>query len=332
MNLAIQTKHISKVYDASHGWRLGRKEAPLTAVDDVNLSVPEGELYGLLGPNGAGKTTLVKMLCTLILPTTGTASVAGASLRDERKIRAVSGLVVSDERSFFWRLSVRRNLNFFATMHGLYGWKASSRIDAVLHDVGLVERAHQRFSDLSSGMRQRLAIARALLHQPKVLFLDEPTRSLDPIATQKLHDLIRRVMVERKMTVLLITHDLAEAEKLCDRVALMHQARIQKTGRPADLRRELNPEVFYTLVVGPLTVSQISYLQEQIPDLQWSNRSSMDDACVIKFQAGEQDGILTAVIDYLRQNDVRLFKIEAKPPSLEDVFAYYTRERFGAKS
>ncbi len=325
MEPAIKTQQISKVFTPSTGWRQRGEKVSITAVDDVTLTVGKGELFGLLGPNGAGKTTLVKMLCTLILPTSGTATVAGIDLRDERKIRAVSGLVVSDERSFFWRLSVQRNLEFFAAMYGLNGRNASARIEAVVRDVDLIDRAGQRFSDLSSGMRQRLAIARALLHEPKILFLDEPTRSLDPIATRHLHELILRVREERQMTILLITHDLAEAEKLCDRVALMHQARLRKVGKPQDLRRHLNPQRYYTLATSPISEEKCRALQEIIPTIVCSQPGEIKPRSEVRFRASEDDDELTAVIDFLRQNDVKVFAVTGGPPSLEDVFTHFTR-------
>jgi len=324
MDLAIETDCISKVYHPPDGWRRRTKKVPVTAVDCVSLSVPQGELFGLLGPNGAGKTTLVKMLCTLILPSSGTATVAGADLRDERRIRAAVGLVVSDERSFFWRLSVQRNLEFFAAMYGLSKIDASARIQAVLKDVDLLDRAGQRFSNLSSGMRQRLAIARALLHQPKILFLDEPTRSLDPIATGQLHDLILHVRAERQMTVFLITHNLAEAEKLCNRVALMHEAQIRTIGQPTELRRHLYPQRTYTISAGPIGDSEFHGLRELIPTLDQSEQSKIEQVHELRFKADDRNGELTTVIDYLRQHDVKILAIESTPPSLEDVFAHYT--------
>ncbi len=326
MELAIKTQQISKIFTPSSGWRRRGERVSITAVDDITLAVDKGELFGLLGPNGAGKTTLVKMLCTLILPTHGTATVAGIDLHDERKIRAVSGLVVSDERSFFWRLSVQRNLEFFAAMYGFNSKNASFRAAAVLRDVDLLDRAGQRFSDLSSGMRQRLAIARALLHEPKVLFLDEPTRSLDPIATRHLHELILRVREERQMTILLITHDLAEAEKLCDRVALMHRAKIRKIGKPEELRRHLNPQRYYTVATSSISEANCQALQTLIPTIACSQPGENKPGSEVRFIASEEDDQLTAVIDFLRQNGIKIFAVTGGPPSLEDVFSYFTSD------
>ena len=149
--------------------------------------------WGLTGPE---KTTLIKLLCTLIAPDSGRARVMGHDLKQQEAIKYAVGLVVADERSFYWRLSVRHNLDFFAAMLNLPGPAARQRIDAVLEMVGLTAEAGRRVSELSTGMRQRLAIARGLLHQPRLLFLDEPTRSLDPLAAAHLHDLIRRLVAD----------------------------------------------------------------------------------------------------------------------------------------
>lgn len=318
MPTAVETQNLTKIYQPASGWRRQHKEAPVTAVHDVSLTIPTAELFGLLGPNGAGKTTLVKMLCTLIEPSSGTAVINGHSLTQAGAIRAAIGLVVSDERSFYWRLSAQRNLDFFAAMYGLSGETAQERVTAVLQDVDLLEVRERRFSSFSSGMRQRLAIARALLHQPKILFLDEPSRSLDPTATQQLHDLILRLRQAHEMTIFLITHDLNEAEKLCDRVALMHKGHIQTIGNPHDLRRQLNPKQQYTIATPPLATAVQQTLQQQFPNVQI-------DATALHFQSGEEDGLLTAVLTFLHDQQISIQTIDSTPPSLEEVFHHYTQ-------
>lgn len=324
MDTAIRTRQLTKVFARPQGWRRIVNQRPITAVSDINLSIPQGELFGLLGPNGAGKTTLVKMLCTLILPSSGTAEVAGHALADTGAIRAAVGLVVSDERSFFWRLSARRNLDFFAAMHGLHGRAARARIDAVLEQVGLQEEAEQRFSHFSSGMKQRLAIARSLLHQPRILFLDEPSRSLDPTATRQLHDLLRQLVAGQEITVFLITHDLAEAEALCHRLALMHRGRIRATGHPSELRQQLRPHRYYVVTSAPVAAAVLQPLQAGLPGLQHTSAGSYSR---LTFPADEQDGWLTAVIDHLRGHGLAIHAIDSQPATLEEVFAHYTRDQ-----
>jgi ABC-2 type transport system ATP-binding protein len=151
----------------------------VTAVQDADIAVEQGELFGLLGPNGAGKTTLIKLLSTLIVPTAGTAKVNGHDLREQPKIKASIGLVTGDERSFYWRLTGRQNLEFFAGLNGFSADKAARRIDEVLEMIDLTDRAEERFQTYSTGMKQRLSLARGLLHDPPILFMDEPTKSLD---------------------------------------------------------------------------------------------------------------------------------------------------------
>ncbi len=319
---AIEVHHLSKSFDKPEGWQRLSRVTPVTAVSDLSLTIPEGELFGLLGPNGAGKTTLVKMLCTLILPSSGSAAIAGHDLAAAGAIRAAVGLVVSDDRSFYWRLSARRNLAFFAAMHGLYGRAASDRIDQVLRDVDLLDVAERRFGQFSSGMKQRLAIARGMLHRPRILFLDEPSRSLDPTATQRLHDLIRRLMAEQSMTVFLITHDLAEAEALCNRVAFMHKGRIQATGSPSELRRHFRA-MGYRLHVDPLPESVLNTLGH-IPDLVYQSRDSVHQ---IELQAMAGDGVLTAVLDTLHHHNIAIHHIENTPPSLEELFHHFTKDK-----
>lgn len=320
MNMAIETEGLTKRFNTAAGWSRPHPAAVEAAVSDVTLAIPQGELFGLLGPNGAGKTTLTKMLCTLILPTSGRATVAGHSLAQAEQIRAATGLVVTDERSFYWRLSAYHNLQFFAALHGLFGRVAEARIAQVLQDVGLTRYAERRFSDFSSGMKQRLAIGRALLHQPQILFLDEPSRSLDPTATQQLHNLILELMNRHQTTIFLITHDLAEAEKLCQRVAVMHEGRVQVVGEPRTLRYQLQQQLRYVIRLGaavdlaPLAMLAIT------PQLKHH-----DHTWELCFEASEQDGRLTAVLDAIHQQNVPILSITSQPPTLEEVFQHFTQ-------
>jgi len=208
------------------------------ALRGVDLHVKTGEIFGLLGPNGAGKTTLVKILSCLILPDRGRALIGGEDVRHEQKVKPRLGLVHSDERSFYWRLSGRENLRFFARLYDVPGKRIDARIDELLQKVDLAEAAPRRFSDYSSGMKQRLAIARALLHDPPILLMDEPTRSLDPAASLALRALIRDELKGRDgKTILLATHNLHEAEALCDRIAILVAGTVRQVGTIAEVRR-----------------------------------------------------------------------------------------------
>ena len=200
------------------------------AVDQVSLRIERGELFGLLGQNGAGKTTLIKMLCTALLPTSGNASVMGYDVvKQARQVRERIGLVNGEERSFYWRLTGRQNLEFFAALYHVPGALAQRRIDDLVRRVGLSEDADRPFRTYSSGMRQKLGIARGLLGAPQVLFMDEPTRSLDPISAQSMRQLVAEYIIgELECTVILATHSMAEAEELCDRALGNHTATLHQ--------------------------------------------------------------------------------------------------------
>ena len=208
------------------------------ALRGVDFHVKTGEIFGLLGPNGAGKTTLVKILACLVLPDRGRAVVGGSDVRKENDVKPKIGLVHSDERSFYWRLSGRENLSFFARLYDVPGKQIAPRIKLLLEKVDLTADADRRFSDYSSGMKQRLAIARALLHDPPILLMDEPTRSLDPESSRSLRAFILDELKGRDgKTILLATHNLREAETLCDRLAILVQGTIRQIGTVAQLRR-----------------------------------------------------------------------------------------------
>jgi len=225
----------------SRGWRSfflpSWQQGAIRALDGVSLDVRSGSVFGLLGTNGAGKTTLIKICYNLLLPTSGSVLVLGEDpLHHGRRIRSRMGMVNSEERSFYWRLSGRRNLEFFASLHDMDGGSAARRIEELGELTGISAYLDVPFSDYSSGMRQKAAVARALLHDPQVLLMDEPTRSLSPDAAYPLQDFIRKELVEtRGKAVLLATQDMDEAERLCEDVALLHRGRLLYLGTLAAL-------------------------------------------------------------------------------------------------
>jgi ABC-2 type transport system ATP-binding protein len=242
---AIETEELTKRFVLDRGFldviRNTGKRDVITTLDGVNIKVREGEVLGLMGPNGAGKSTLIKILCTLILPSEGNAYINGYDVvKEGKKARSSIGFVTTDERSFYWRLSGRENLQFFATLHNLPRTKVKARIDELLDVVHLKNRADEPFLNYSAGMKQRMAIARGLLNDPIVLFMDEPTRSLDPAAAKNLRDFIKdHIVGERGKTVFISTHQLDEAEQLCDRVAILDEGRIKVQGSPTELKGNL---------------------------------------------------------------------------------------------
>jgi len=218
---------------------LTRKFNGLTAVDGLTLKVKEGEIFGLLGPNGAGKTTTVRMLCCLIKPTTGKAFVGGYEIgEDAMRIREMVGLL-PEAPGLYGELSAYRNLEFYAKLYGVSKRKREENIERFLKMLGLWRRRNEPLGTFSKGMQQKVAIVRAMVHEPKVLFLDEPTAALAPESAKTVRDFILELKRERR-TIFLCTHNLYEAERICDRVAILN-TRLVAVGSPSELEREFGP-------------------------------------------------------------------------------------------
>src|SRR5437588_8068628 len=230
--------------------KLTKRFGALTAVDGIDLEVHEGEVFGFLGPNGAGKTTTLRLLCALIAPTSGTAEIAGFQLgRDDRKIRAAVG-ILTEQPGLYERQSAWDNLVFYATLYGLPTPIAKSQAERYLRLMGLWDRRTEPVVTFSRGMKQKMAIARAALHEPRVLFLDEPTTGLDPDAAKTVREFIVALRGEGR-TVFLCTHNLDEADRLCDRIAFFRH-RVIRTARPAELRADLyGPATAFRLMPKP---------------------------------------------------------------------------------
>jgi ABC-2 type transport system ATP-binding protein len=212
---------------AIHVDGVAKRFGPVQALSGVNLTVPQGEVVALLGPNGAGKSTLTRILSTLVLPDAGSARVCGHDIVAEpAKVRSALGVTLSDERSWYWRLTGRQNLEFFAALYGFSRTDARRRTQTLLELIDLPHAADRRIHGYSAGMKARLSLARALLPDPPVLLLDEPTRSLDPVATAEFRTLIRDLKRDRQISVLLTTHNLHEAAALADQVVVLVNGRI----------------------------------------------------------------------------------------------------------
>ena len=245
---AVVLDGISKSFPVRRTWGEMVRHPTLrpraAVLQNVSLAVAEGEFFGLLGPNGAGKTTLFKMLATLVLPDEGTATVGGYDVVDEAsKVRSVLAPVIADERSLYWRLTAFQNLELFATLQGMRGSAVRARVTEVLDIVGLSETKEKIVAAFSSGMKQRLLIARALVAQPRVLLLDEPTRSLDPISARAFRSFLRdEISAKQGCTVLLATHSANEVLELCTRVAVLDHGRLLATGTTTSLARDLGEE------------------------------------------------------------------------------------------
>jgi len=332
LSYAIETSDITKRFIQQKGYRellihpFRKKE--ITALEKVSIKVKAGELFGILGPNGAGKTTLIKVLCTLILPNEGTAYVNGYDVVEEgEKVKASIGLVNSEERSFYWRLTGRRNLEFFASLHNFSNANAKSRIDEVLRLVGLEDRADDRFDNYSTGMKHRMAIARGLLNDPTILFLDEPTSSLDPYAAQKLREFIKEDLVrDQGKTVFLSTHHLEEAEQLCARIAIINKARIKACGTLSELRNIVGVQEEYVIEVKNLSKSVLSKLSclESVTD--FSNAPIESDVVSLDFLLSNSETVLPRIIEMIVNTGGKIRACNRKEAALGEIFTQLTEE------
>ena len=327
MRLAIETHALTKRFRKVHTYRdLLRypwRRADHLAVDQVSLQVEPGELFGILGPNGAGKTTLIKMLCTALLPSSGSACVAGYDIvREARQVRAAIGLVSSEERSFYWRLTGRQNLEFFAALYHIPPSAARRRIDSLLQQVGLAEHADRPFRTYSSGMRQQLAIARGLLHEPQVLFMDEPTRSLDPIAAQAVRRLISEYIIgELGCTVILATHSMAEAEELCHRLALIRAGRVIAQGSVDQLRQTLHLGARCELRVRYLPPDLPAALQ-RIPGVLGVEVARDASLCRLDLALSGEGAVLAAVLRETIERGAEIYGCQTRQTTLEEIYLH----------
>lgn len=255
MQPAVSTLSLSHVFHTRRG--------TVAALRGLTLDIERGAFFGLFGPNGAGKSTFIRILSTLIIPTGGRASVMGFDVaRESERVRASIGLVAASENSFQGRLTGRQNLEFFAALQNIPPAPARRRAAELLELFDLAYAADSHFQNYSTGMRQRLNVARALLHDPPVLFLDEPTKGMDLVAAGKVRGLLRREIVERQgKTVLLTTHDLDEMETMCDRVAILEHGAIRASGPPADLIRQASATVEYRLELSNVPADLLAALK-----------------------------------------------------------------------
>jgi len=323
----IEAQKVTKYYPSVAKWRdiLRPSRNGYLAVDDVDLRIAKGELFGLVGPNGAGKTTLIKLLSTLIIPSSGKINIAGYDIQDDLQIKKSIGLATSDERSFYWRLTGRQNLQFFAKLNNLTSNFARKRIEEIMELVNLIEVGNNRFHTYSTGMRQRLAIARAILTNPKIVILDEPTKGLDPPSAANLHKLIRKHLIgEFGVTVLLTSHHLKEIEDVCDRIAVMNQGKIQGCGTIDELRYLLGPVEEYRLEAYNIDPPVIESIENYNGYL--SSQSKSEGHLRIDIKKDDDDENLTQLIKLIIENNGKIRSISCNPISLRTIFDHLTQK------
>lgn len=313
----METKDLVRVY-RRRGSSKNPQDTHVVALDGVTLEIPYGELFGLLGPNGAGKTTLIRILVTLLLPTSGTARVAGLDVVEQaQQVRERISMVSGGEHSGYGLLTVREQLWMFSQFYGLPTRLALARIDELLRIVGLYDERNRRVSGLSTGMRQKMNLVRGLLSDPLVFFLDEPTVGLDVSAARDIRAYIREWIREKPgRTILLTTHYMHEAEELCDRVAIIHKGRIIACDTPSALRRNASGGSYFLLTTEHLPDD--GWLKE-VPGVRRVDTRPLDGRTEIRLQLAE-DGVIAGVVRALADRDRKIYALTKIEPSLEDVF------------
>jgi ABC-2 type transport system ATP-binding protein len=309
---AVEVRQLTRVYQGRHG------ATGVTALDSIDLEIEEGSILGLLGPNGAGKTTLVKILSTVLLPTAGSAAVLGHDIvRDTERVRRLIGIVFGGDRGLYFGLSGRQNLHYWAALYGVSDRQARARSIRLLERVGLGERADDRVEGYSRGMRQRLHLARGLIADARVLFLDEPTTGMDPIAARDFRGLVTELRGEGR-TILLTTHDMREAESVCDRVALIDHGRLLAVESPRTLASWVSR--YERIDAAGVPESLVDSLRA-LPGIT-AVSSSPDGG--IRIDIGE-DGAAARVLRLLVEAGVT--SIRTSLPSLEEVYVQLIGDR-----
>ncbi len=299
-----------------------KKDSVVRAVDNVSFEIKGGELFGLLGPNGAGKTTLIKCISTLLIPDQGTAYVAGYDVRKEPlEVRRRIGVLTGGERTLYWKLTTVDNLKYFAALYGVPKKETKRRIEYLLNLMELEDKANESVERLSSGMKQKLAFARALIHDPPILLVDEPTIGLDPYFARYIRKFIREELSQnQKKTILLTTHYMEEADELCDRVAFMNRGRIDALDTPEALKKNMpQDKVLEIKCLGDFEFNILNRT-EGISSL---NISKQDGFIYIRAGTDNPESVLSRMLELI-QNKTKILGVNVTTPTLEDVFVHLT--------
>jgi len=313
VNFAIEAKGLKKTFVA--GWLRKRRKEALRGVD---LSVPEGAFWGLLGPNGAGKTTLLSVIANLLIPEQGEVRVLGWDLRKNagavrRRINLSSG-----HANFLWSLTVKENLEYYAMLYGLAGNRRRQRVEELLELFDLQAFAKVRFEELSTGTKQKLSLAKSLVNDPALLLLDEPTVGLDPDVARRIRDSVRRLHRERGTTLLMTTHNMKEAETLCEQIAFIKDGVIKNVGKPQDLKDELRlGDTISIAFSGTLGTEALERLQGT-----YAVQTS-DSLC--RILVDDHHKRLPPILDLLMAGRVLIHDLRIQESDLEDVFIAYTK-------
>ncbi len=313
---AIVTQHLCKVFNITKG-TLRRTKTQVVAVKDVSFEVEYGELFGLVGPNGAGKTTTIKMLTTMLIPTSGKASVLGYDVeKDVTKIRERIGIILGGERGLYTRVSAIDNLRYFADLYGVPADIQKKRIKELLQSMGLWGRARDRVETYSRGMKQRLHLARGLINDPQLIFMDEPTVGLDPEIARETRNMISE-LAEKGRTILLTTHSMFEADELCKRVAIINNGEIVALDTPLGLKKYVKDTSVVEIEGFGITEKEVARFKE-VPEVLSVSAELAENKQILKIQTPKGSEIISEVHEILKNSHI--YDLKIKEPTLEDAY------------
>jgi ABC-2 type transport system ATP-binding protein len=317
---------------------LVKKFEERTAVKGVSFSVDEGEVFGLLGPNGAGKTTTISMLTGVLLPTSGTAKIGGYDvLQEPLKVKKLIGLVPQD-LALYPTLSARANLNFFGSIYGLKGKELKERVDDVLRIVALTDRANQAIEKYSGGMKRRVNIAAGLVHQPRLLFLDEPTVGVDPQSRNQIFESVMQLNRERGMSIIYTSHYMEEVELLCNRVAIIDEGQIIALDTIKNLvamlgggiiqlgLKQADDELISQMAKLP-AVKSVSLAQAAPDGKEATGEEVAVESKIVKVEALNSQQAIVNVFGLLNEHDIPITSLDILEPNLESVFLHLTGKK-----
>jgi len=327
---SVETHNLTKRFPVMKGYRdlilHPFRKMEITALENVNIQVKKGEIFGLLGPNGAGKTTLIKILCTLVLPSEGSAYVNGYDVTmDGKQIRRTIGYVISDERSFFWRLTGRQNLKFFARLNNIPAKQVDQRIMKVVELTGLKDDVNKTFQDYSTGMKQKLAVARGMLTDPQILLLDEPTKSLDPVSAHNVKKFIKEVIIgEEKKTVIIATNNMQEAEELCNRIAIINKGKLKICESLKEIRKTFNGKDKYVFKLR----GSFEYLKKKLHCQNFNGKissllpeSSYSSGSLCRLEINTERENISEIVEKIVSSGIKIEAFYPEEVSLNEIFA-----------
>ena len=325
VTIGIQTINLSKRFPLGRRFQFLRsrsEESFFTAVHDLSLEIDEGEIFGLVGPNGAGKTTLIKLMSTLLRPSSGSVRICGYdTVEDELTVRRSVGVVSSNERSFYWRLTGMQNLEFFADLYRLRGHETRKWIGELLSFLDLYEHADRPFGTYSTGTKQRFALARGLLNKPRILLMDEPTKGIDPINAAEIIKLIReRLFTFWRPTVLITSHNLREIEQLCHRIAIMNWGELVACGTISELGRLVSTARIYEFWVLRIDTASLLRVVGTLGVSAGFRLISEEEGLVFQVQLPGTGDRLDALLRAITAQGGSIADVKSQQKSLDEIF------------